>query len=439
MKSNKYMKQIKEFFHNKRHIEAIVLTVVIIIIIAVVVGRQAGGSSTKASGDATTVSSKTDNSKKAQTKSDGGKTSYKKEDKGSDLHDLLADYYKDFAAGDTASLEKVASPVSDMEKSYIKFMSKLIDSYDIKEIYTKDGADNNAKLVSVYEEMHFKNLKSAAPGLDFFYVEKDSSGALHINNLYSSFNQTYRENDMDPSVVSTIASFEEQKDVVNLQTKVQKEFNEISLSDKDFDDFMNKTYPSKVKSWQSNYRKQAKKEEAAKKKAESEKKAKEEAASQTKAEKAAVGTKYKTTSNTNLRKHASTTADIIKTLKKGTKVTIKGSKGNWLKVSFKGKTGYIRKDYLKKATKSSAKKSTATKTSSKKSSTKKKSVSGIKEGQKIMLKESLNIRKKPSTKAKRLNLAYAGEKVLVLKIRDDGWARVQYHHKKGYAKIDYLK
>lgn len=453
-----YLYKVLDFLKNKKHIEAIIVAVITVIIIGALAGSNAKSDSsggTSSSGDAVVKtrpfilddsdsnSASGSSSSKADSKSS---TSYKKEEEGSDIHSLLTEYYKEYAAGDTDALEKVASPVSDMEKSYIKFMSKLLDSYEIKEIYTKDGVTDGSKLVSVYVQMHFKGIKSAAPGLDFFYVETDDSGALHINNLYSSFNQTNKENAMDPAVVSAIASFEEQKDVVDLQTEVQKEYNEISLSDKDFDKFMSKTYPSKVKSWQTQYRKDAK--AAAAKKAAEEKKAAAEKAkadsskssdSTDTSESSSSKTVYKTTTKTNLRKKASINSDIIKTLAKGTKVTKISTKGKWLKVSYKGKTGYIRKMYLKKVSSSS---SSSDKSSSSSSSDKSKSTSassGPTEGKKLVLKDTVNVRKKPSTSAKRINLAYKGDKILVIKNRSDGWTKIQYQHKKGYVKTEFLK
>ena len=452
-----YLYKVLDFLKNKKHIEAIIVAVITVIIIGALAGSNAKSDSsggTSSSGDAVVKtrpfilddsdsnSASGSSSSKADSKSS---TSYKKEEEGSDIHSLLTEYYKEYAAGDTDALEKVASPVSDMEKSYIKFMSKLLDSYEIKEIYTKDGVTDGSKLVSVYVQMHFKGIKSAAPGLDFFYVETDDSGALHINNLYSSFNQTNKENAMDPAVVSAIASFEEQKDVVDLQTEVQKEYNEISLSDKDFDKFMSKTYPSKVKSWHTQYRKNAK-AAAATKAAEEKKAAAEKAKSDstkssdsTDTSSTSSKTIYKTTTKTNLRKKASINSDIIKTLAKGTKVTKISTKGKWLKVSYKGKTGYIRKMYLKKVSSSS---SSSDKSSSSSSSDKSKSTSassGPTEGKKLVLKDTVNVRKKPSTSAKRINLAYKGDKILVIKNRSDGWTKIQYQHKKGYVKTEFLK
>ena len=139
---------------------------------------------------------------------------------------------------------------------------------------------------------------------------------------------------------------------------------------------------------------------------------------------------YKTTTETNLRKKASIDSKIIKTLDKGTKVEKVETDGKWMKVKYKDKTGYIRKMYLKKVKSSSSDSSDSSDSSSS---------SKPKEGKKIVLKDTVNVRKKPSTDSKRINLAYAGDKVLVIKNRDDGWTKIQYHSKKGYVKTEYLK
>jgi len=55
----------------------------------------------------------------------------------------------------------------------------------------------------------------------------------------------------------------------------------------------------------------------------------------------------KTTVNVNLRSSASTSAKILATLKKGTKVTVTASKGAWRKAKVGSRTGWIHGDYLK--------------------------------------------------------------------------------------------
>ncbi len=55
-----------------------------------------------------------------------------------------------------------------------------------------------------------------------------------------------------------------------------------------------------------------------------------------------------TTANVNLRKGASTSTNIITTIKKGSKVTIVDkSISGWYKVKYSNKTGYVSNQYIK--------------------------------------------------------------------------------------------
>ncbi|AJD93480.1 hypothetical protein JMA_41630 (plasmid) [Jeotgalibacillus malaysiensis] len=64
-------------------------------------------------------------------------------------------------------------------------------------------------------------------------------------------------------------------------------------------------------------------------------------------------TTYQTTANLNVRSGASTKHKVITNIPKGTKVTSDSRIGNWYKVSYKGKTGYVSGSYLKKVAASS--------------------------------------------------------------------------------------
>ncbi|MEE3355793.1 MAG: SH3 domain-containing protein [Candidatus Weimeria sp.] len=366
---------------------------------------------------------------------------YKKEQEDSNLHKLLKSYYKAYAAGDTKSLAKIADPISDEEKSYIGFMAGQIDSYDLKEVYTKKGIKDNAKLVSVYVEIHFKGLKTPAPGLDFFYVEEDEKGNLKINNLYSAYNQENGKLDMDQNIVSRIAAFEEEGDVVDLKAKVQKEFNEISLKDKKFSSYMTDTLPKAAKKWAADYKqkeaaakKAAEKKEAEKKEAEKKAAAKKAAAKKAaEAKKKQEASKKSTKSNkkylytkdkVNLRKKPTVDSKVLKTLKKGKKVIKLGKSGKFYKVKVGSKTGYIHSMYLK----GNGKKSSGS------TSTKK-----VKSGKVITLSDTVNIRKRKSQRSKRIAVAYVNEQIKVVKSYDSGWSKVKYDGKTGYVKTKYLK
>ena len=76
-------------------------------------------------------------------------------------------------------------------------------------------------------------------------------------------------------------------------------------------------------------------------------------------------------SSLNIRESASSKSDVIKVVKEGARIEIKGTSGSWYKVSVDGKTGYAAKKYL---TVSSEKKN-----SSKKASTSSSNDSGKKQ------------------------------------------------------------
>ena len=183
------------------------------------------------------------------------------------LHELLMRYYAAYAAGDIDKLEAIASPISDREKSYIKLMSKYIKGYDIEAVYTKHGIDD-ALLLSVPVKIHYRKIKEAAPGLDFFYVEPDKEGKYHINNRYSTFNSQNAELEVDPMITALVAAFEQQEDVVELQAEVTRSFNELTMEDKEFNTYFTRTLPNAVTDWVEKYKKEeAKKEKKAKKEA----------------------------------------------------------------------------------------------------------------------------------------------------------------------------
>ena len=73
-----------------------------------------------------------------------------------------------------------------------------------------------------------------------------------------------------------------------------------------------------------------------------------------------------TASSLNMRKSASADSEVVKVLKQGAKVTIKGTSGSWYKVTYNGKTGFVAKKYVEvsKSGSSSSGKSGSSKSSS---------------------------------------------------------------------------
>ena len=142
-----------------------------------------------------------------------------------EINELIGNYYAAYAAGDVAALEALAQPISDTEKSYIQVFSQYVESYNNLSCYTKSGLNEGEYAVSVYLEMKFKDVQTAAPGLDFFYLRTNESGKLYIDNAYSQFNQSNMEESTEADVQALINEFEQAEDVTDLMTSVQEEYN----------------------------------------------------------------------------------------------------------------------------------------------------------------------------------------------------------------------
>ncbi len=367
---------------------------------------------------------------------------------------LLTKYYDAVAAGDIDAVSEVADPISESEKSYIEFLSQYVDSYEIVDIFTKQGTTEGAYLLSAHVKIHFKELSSAAPGLDFFYVETRDNGSLFINNLYSTYNQQNNENPMDPEVSSLIAQFEQQEDVLALQADIQKEYNQLMLEDSDFNTFTSETLPAKVQEWAANYRtftqlaekKQAQeekeqkeafekliqaekdKEEADKKKEEKKKAKEEKEKKKAEEEKKEAASSYKVVTNAtvNMRKKPSTDADSYGKVAKDTTLTAYRKKGDWTKVKYGDDKGWIKTEFLDKKDDSDDDDNGA-------------DTALYSEGDKVTLSNTVNVRESMSESASKVAVAYSGSTVEVVMMYEEGWTKVKYDGETGYIKSEYLK
>ena len=166
-----------------------------------------------------------------------------------EVNTLIQQYYTAYAAGDVATLSTLATPVSANEQSYISMFSQYVDEYRNIKCYTKPGLDEKSYLVSVSMEIKFTGVDTLAPGLDFFYVRTNESGALYIDNLYCQYNLANQENALDTSVQNLIGEFEGQEDVIALQSEVQTRFDEAVAADANLSAMITTTIPDAINGW----------------------------------------------------------------------------------------------------------------------------------------------------------------------------------------------
>ena len=354
------------------------------------------------------------------------KRNYTNESRNTSLKGLIQAYYDAYDEGNLLALNKVAYPFSDSEISYIELMSKKIDSRSIREIYSKKGIDKGTYFVSVVNDINFAGMDKSAPGLDFFYVETDEDGNLYINNLYSTYNLNNSENPTDPYITSIITEFEQQGDVLQLQAKVQAEFNDTMEKNPDLSTFFNETLQSEVSEWATAYHqktldKKAEEEQKAKAEAEAQaaadKAAQEAAAQQAAAQQAAAQQAASTgtlvnSKTINVRAAADASSQNIGRLECGTVISKKRDEGEWTVIDYNGRDGFIKTEFVTSISNSTPRDVTLTKT--------------------------VNVRDEMSENGQKVAVAQMGTAVKIECDYANGWSRVSFGTTKGFAKTEYI-
>lgn len=190
---------------------------------------------------------------KSSAKTNTSVTKKFKKNNNTELEALINDYYVAYADGDTETISSIATPVSDQEISYIKFYSAYIDSFNDIKIYTKQGLTSDSYLVTTEVELKYTDIDTAAPGLDFFYVETNDDGKLFINNTYGSFNQNNNIYEMDSEVSDLISVFIRQQDLLDMEADIQDAYTKALESDSALNTFMSETLPAAHAQWHKDY------------------------------------------------------------------------------------------------------------------------------------------------------------------------------------------
>lgn len=132
-------------------------------------------------------------------------------------------------------------------------------------------------------------------------------------------------------------------------------------------------------------------------------------------------------STINVRSGPGTSYDRIAMVGAGKRVAILGKEGDWYKISFDGKTGYILGDYLIPDNASSA--------SSQQQST---STAADTSGNAVVTGGStINVRSGPGTDYGRVAMVGTGKRVTLLAV-EDNWYKISFDGKTGYILSDYL-
>jgi hypothetical protein len=346
------MKKLIGFFLTyRRYLGAAALFLVFVLILVNCTGPRTGTGDTEAGTEVGTEIS-------------AGKDYELAEDADPELVELINSYYEAYASADLDSLEMLAQPLSDNEKSYIGAFSDYYEAFQNITCYSTQGATEDSYMVSVCYDLKFYEVDTAAPGMDFFYVERDGKGNLVINNLYSSYNFAFAEEEKDDSLYELIATYEKSSAVVALQEDVQTRYEEALKSDDKLSNLVGGTLRDVMAKWRDSIAAEddtqaveSTESTEATESTESTEPAEQETESEKASEKEETGStetgKVKTKDICKVRKEPSTDAEVLGTVNVGVKLNKLGTEGDWTKVEFQGETGYIKSSLLKNVKKKS--------------------------------------------------------------------------------------
>jgi hypothetical protein len=321
---------------------------------------------------------------------------YKEEEENTEITNLISAYYTAYCDGDTDTLSTLAKPLSDMEKGYVGVFSQYVESYQDISVYTKGGYEEDSYFVSVVYWLKFKDIDTLNPGMDFFYVQTAEDGTFYIDNVYSNFNLSSGEYELDDNVSSLIQEFEKADDVTALQKEVQENYDAALASDEALKTMMEETLPNAVSQWAKDYN--AALNEAAK--AEEEAKAAEEAAKAEEEAKAA--------------EEAAKAEEEAKAAEEAAKAEEEAKAAE---------------EAAKAAEEAAAAEEQQQETTT---------INYVDAGTVIRLKAATNIRESMSESADRVGVAFEGEQITVVQSYEEGWTKVTWGDKTGYVKTEVL-
>ena len=342
------------------------------------------------------------------------------------LNELITNYYTAYAAGDVATIQNYATPVTENEQSFITMFSQYIEGYQNIKCYTKTGLDDKSYLVSVYLEMKFAGIDTVAPGLEFFYVRTNEDGNLYIDNLYSNYNRNNSELATDTSISALITQFQKQEDVIALQTEVQTQYEAAIASDANLAAMVNTTIADAYSTWRASITAAtppAETEQPTTEQPTTEQPVTDQPATEVTPE-VTTETVY-TTDKVNVRQEPNATAASLGMVDTGTALTRTGTtEDGWSIIDYNGTQAYVKSEYL--STEAPAAETTD-------------QSSGIAEGTTVTLTNTVNIRSSMSETASKVGVAYAGDTITVVMSYAEGWTKVTWKNQTGYAKTEFIK
>lgn len=214
---------------------------------------------------------------------------------------FMQSYYKALGERDIATLRMLVSDLTASDESRITNAKDYIEGYQVGNVYTKKGLDDNSYVVYTCYDYICSGITTPVPSLGYAYVVQDSDGNYQILGAA----------DQDTEISQYMDELLTDEDVQNLREEVQADYDQAQKDDQTLAQFLDGL-------------------------------GKDAGSSET----AANGTMMTVTEGCNVRAEASTDAEIIGGLEAGTEVEKRGVEGEWIQIDYNGQTGYVHSSLL---------------------------------------------------------------------------------------------
>ena len=367
-----------------------------------------------------------------------------------EVNALVEKYYTASADGDADTLAQIYKGLDETEILKAVAASEYIEKFDNITVYTKPGPVEGSYVAYVYNEVKLYEYDGNVPGLETLYICTDDNGNLYINGDIADANE-----------LDYLKQINVQSDVIDLNNKVASSYNEMVSGDETLAELLTRMRSGL----------QVSVGEAL---ATSEASTPEESASDSSAEEATDDTKttvttrvIKATDVVNIRSSDSETADILDKTTIGQEFKeLEALANGWSKVEYKNSVAYVKTEFFEivseettvvdnatedasaqednadasaaaSASSSDASASASSSTATASTGATDKKDSTAKTG-KMVVQETVRLRKEASTDSDILETLYAGTSVEVTEQYASGWAKVTYKNKTGYIKSEFL-
>jgi len=332
------------------------------------------------------------------------------------VNTLIDTYFVATASGDTETIQSIKGVISEEEALQIQKKSNYIESFENIDVLLKDGPVENSYVAFVYYGIKFKDIETLAPGLTTLYICNNDEGQLQIY-----------DGELEESVTEFIKEVASASDVVEVFDRVDVKYNEATDADPDLKSFMD-SLPSTLEQEVAQALSEANADET-----------EENAQEETPAEETVAKTEQVTATDTvNVRSSDSENADKLGKVEAGTTLTRYEAKENgWSRIDYDGKEAYIKSEFLKVSGETETAEAGETDQAQEPSQSDSQDVETV--AGKVVVLDTVNVRKSASETAERIGVAYKGEYYDLVLEQADGWTKIKFNGETGFVKSEFVK